>query len=225
MWGIKIVLGLQIGQIYELKDGKNTVGRHESCDIQISHSGISRKHFEILFRNNEFILKDLNSINGTFVNSVLIKQPTLLAAEDKISCNDIIFEFNKIDHLKSLPKEPKIPHISRVSETFPSANETSLGSIHGNLAIQDQSQALMLTTEDKLEHINENVTANNSPFKSLQNYFENVVMPGVYQLAQWAEFRWVLGGFVLAYIILITLLSVFPLMQISRERNLKRKST
>ena len=78
----------------------------------------------------------------------------------------------------------------------------------------------MVSTEESAEPSPREI-ANNSPFKSLQNYFENVVMPAVYQLAQWAEFRWVLGGFVLVYIILITILSVFPLMQISRERILK----
>ena len=95
MWGIKTVAGLPTSQVYELKDGKNIIGRHESCDIHISHPGMSRKHFEVEVKNNKFILKDLSSVNGTFVNGVLIKQSILLTAEDKISCNDIIFEFNK----------------------------------------------------------------------------------------------------------------------------------
>ena len=220
MWGIKAVLGLK-NQVYELKEGQNIIGRHESCDIHISHTGISRKHFEISLTDNELILKDLNSINGTFVNGVLIKQSILLAPGDRISCNNIIFEFNKIDNLQSPHKEAKVSHINQAPTLHPGAfnNESLLPeAIHGNLAIQDQPQALALTEESK--NLSE-YSAANSPPKPLQNYFENVVMPGVYQLAQWGEFRWVLGGFVLTYIILITLLSVFPLMQISKERILK----
>ena len=222
MWGIKAVLGLKTSQVYELKEGKNTLGRHESCDIHISHPGISRKHFEILLRDNECILKDLKSINGTFVNGVLIKQLTLLTPGDRISCNNIIFEFNKINYLQSLHKKEKVSHISQSPMLHPEAfqNESLLpGNIHGNLAIQDQPQALALTEEGS-KSISQN-SAPNSPFKPIENYFENVMMPGVYKLAQWGEFRWVLGGFILVYIILITLLSVFPLIQISKERILK----
>ena len=222
MWGIKAVLGLQIDQVYELKDGKNIAGRHESCDIHISHTGISRKHFEILLRNNEFILKDLNSVNGTFVNGVLIEQPTLLSPGDKISCNDIIFEFNKTDHLKHLHENPEISHIHPSPILHPETlhSQSSLQeNIHGNLAVQNRPQELALTEENS--DSTEKSSTSNSSLTPLQNYFENVVMPGIYRLAQWGEFRWVLGGFVLIYIILITLLSVFPLMQISRERILK----
>ena len=222
MWGIKAVLGLQIDQVYELKDGKNIAGRHESCDIHISHTGISRKHFEILLRDNEFILKDLNSVNGTFVNGVLIEQPTLLSPGDKISCNDIIFEFNKTDHLKHLPENPEISHIHPSPILHPETlhSQSSLQeNIHGNLAVQNRPQELALTEENS--DSTEKSSTSNSSLTPLQNYFENVVMPGIYRLAQWGEFRWVLGGFVLIYIILITLLSVFPLMQISRERILK----
>ncbi len=221
MWGIKVVLGLKTSQVYELKDGKSIIGRHESCNIHISHPGISRKHFEILLRDNELILRDLNSINGTFINGVLIKQPTLLTPGDRISCNNIIFEFNKMDYLQPLHKEPKVSHINQSPMLHPeSFHDGSLlpGNIDGNLALQNQQQTLALT-EEKSKNINDPVA--NSPFKPLQDYFENVVMPGVYQLAQWGEFRWVLGGFILIYIILITLLSIFPLMQISRERILK----
>ena len=182
MWGIKAIDGLQTNQVYELKDGKNIIGRHESCEVQISHHGISRKHFEVLLKNNEFILKDLNSVNGTFVNGVLIKQSTLLIAGDKISCNNIIFEFNTIDDLKSLPKKSKISHISGAPIPHPEVflnNNNNLplpGNIHGNLAVQDQPQSLALA-EERPEPINQQGTTNNSPLRPFQNYFENVVMP------------------------------------------------
>lgn len=226
MWGVKIVSGLQKGQIHQLKKGKNTVGRNASCDIQVSHPGISRKHFKISLKDNVVILVDLNSVNGTFVNGVLVEKSILLNAGDKISCNNMIFEFNKMDYLKSFPiisNENQFHNNSIQNDPSSSFSEIpSRNDIHGNLALQPHPTPAPLSTPVPAEMpATENVMANKSLSTTVQNYFETVVMPGIYQLAQWAEFRWILGGFVLVYVILITLLSVFPLVQISKERILK----
>ena len=46
-----------------------TIGRLEDNDITIDNLGVSRHHARISMENNIFILKDLNSLNGTFVNN------------------------------------------------------------------------------------------------------------------------------------------------------------
>lgn len=51
----------------------------------------------------------------------------------------------------------------------------------------------------------------------LLKYVDDVVLPGVYKLAEWMEFRTLLGLFVAAYIIFVTILSTFPLMQILKS--------
>ena len=226
MWGIKIISGSQKGQVYQLKKDKNIVGRNVSCDIQVSHPGVSRKHFQISLKDSVVVLADLNSVNGTFVNGVLIEKSILLNAGDKISCNNMIFEFNRMDYLKSRPmlsSENQFHNNNIPNDTPSSFSETPSGNdIHGNLAFQTQSEPIALSTPTPTGMpVQENATIDKSLTTTLQNYFETVVMPGVYQLAQWAEFRWVLGSFILVYVILITLLSILPLVQISKERILK----
>jgi PAS domain-containing protein len=60
----------------------------------------------------------------------------------------------------------------------------------------------------------------------IDNYIETVVMPGIYKLAEVSEFRWVLGMFVLAFVLMVTVLSVVPLVTIYKtniENEIKDK--
>jgi hypothetical protein len=44
------------------------VGRHHGCDIVVDHISVSRRHALLIFRDWDWILRDLDSTNGTAVN-------------------------------------------------------------------------------------------------------------------------------------------------------------
>src|SRR3989442_832182 len=44
------------------------LGRLEDCDVTIDNLGVSRYHSEILQKDGFYVLRDLKSNNGTFVN-------------------------------------------------------------------------------------------------------------------------------------------------------------
>lgn len=67
-----------------------TIGRDEDNAIQISSTFVSRKHTSIYFLNHSFYVKDLNSTNGTFLNSKSI-QNVALKDGDQIGIGDRIF--------------------------------------------------------------------------------------------------------------------------------------
>lgn len=50
-----------------------------------------------------------------------------------------------------------------------------------------------------------------------ENYLNNVILPGVYKLPEWIEFKWVIGFFAISFITLVTVLSAFPLTQILKS--------
>ncbi|HEV8321210.1 MAG TPA: adenylate/guanylate cyclase domain-containing protein [Myxococcota bacterium] len=56
---------------YELQE-VNTIGRHPDNTIQILDRIISKEHCAITKENGTFVLRDLGSMNGTFVNSVRV---------------------------------------------------------------------------------------------------------------------------------------------------------
>jgi pSer/pThr/pTyr-binding forkhead associated (FHA) protein len=60
------------GTSYELKGERTTVGRMEDNAFAIPEPSVSGHHCEVFLRGSEVVVHDLNSTNGTFINS----QPT-----------------------------------------------------------------------------------------------------------------------------------------------------
>ncbi|WP_448534016.1 FHA domain-containing protein [Parathermosynechococcus lividus] len=61
-----------------------TIGRDPSNDLVIEHPTVSRHHAKIERRHSDFILTDLGSSNGTFVNGREVEEPVLLRVGDSI---------------------------------------------------------------------------------------------------------------------------------------------
>lgn len=61
-----------------------TMGRSSNNDIQIPEQHVSRQHAVISFRDGVFMVNDLGSSNGTFVNDQKIEEPFPLFAGDAI---------------------------------------------------------------------------------------------------------------------------------------------
>jgi len=80
---------------FRFEIGERTIlGRSPECDLIIFGRAVSRFHSEIYQNDNEYILKDLGSSNGTFHNGVQIQEPTPLKRNDEIKIGDEIFLFD-----------------------------------------------------------------------------------------------------------------------------------
>jgi pSer/pThr/pTyr-binding forkhead associated (FHA) protein len=63
---------------YELDDPVITVGRLPENTISVANMGFSRRHFRIeRDPGGQYVLSDLNSLNGTYVNNKRVKSVTL----------------------------------------------------------------------------------------------------------------------------------------------------
>ncbi len=51
-----------------------SIGREDSCELQILSLGISRKHAEVYFEKGRWWIQDLHSANGTFLNGEKINK-------------------------------------------------------------------------------------------------------------------------------------------------------
>ena len=67
------------------------VGRDPSVDVRIKSDLVSRRHAQIHFDGNGFMLTDLGSLNGTSLNEFRLQAPCVLHDEDRISFGG--FEF------------------------------------------------------------------------------------------------------------------------------------
>ena len=80
--------------VYPLLDAEHTIGRAPSNSIPIADGSVSSNHARILRTDDGFVLEDLQSRNGTFVNGEKVTDKRLLVDGDLIRVGKIIMTFN-----------------------------------------------------------------------------------------------------------------------------------
>ena len=82
------------GQAYPVHAGVVTrIGRALDNEIVVSHSSISRHHASIENSNGGFVVRDLNSQNGTFVGNRRVTEPTRVSDGEAVRFGDAQFIF------------------------------------------------------------------------------------------------------------------------------------
>lgn len=81
------------GDRIELSDDKNLIGRLADCAIQISDGNTSRHHAQIHRAGSGFIITDLGSTNGTYVNGVRLTADHRLADGDIVTVGSVSLRF------------------------------------------------------------------------------------------------------------------------------------
>jgi hypothetical protein len=58
------------------------IGRGSCCDLVIQHGTVSRRHAQLFFREGRWILIDLRSTNGTYINGSRVRRSQLLPGDE-----------------------------------------------------------------------------------------------------------------------------------------------
>ena len=69
--------GGRSGESFSLLSGKTTIGRSPDCDIFLDDVTVSRHHAVVSEQGGSFVIEDLGSLNGTFLNRHRIEQAAL----------------------------------------------------------------------------------------------------------------------------------------------------
>ncbi len=206
MWALRILNGPQAGELYTLKQGKNRLGRSPQCDFSLQVPGISKEHFEIMLFGEKMVLTDLQSSNGTLVNGVRV-QNAILHNGDKIMIDKILFDVVMaprshtsagISVMQSQPLSP-----------FPSAFPPANPSIHAGV---DFSMPSAIPSSES----SSSVVAKSFQEK-VEDYIQRAVMPGFQKLMEVFEFKIIIFSFAAVFILMVTVLSLFPMNQITSE--------
>jgi pSer/pThr/pTyr-binding forkhead associated (FHA) protein len=92
---LRVDHGPNAGSRFLLDAEVTTVGRHPNSDIFLDDVTVSRKHAQFLRAEGGFAVKDVGSLNGTYVNRSRIDVPTSLQTGDEVQ----IGKFRLLVHL------------------------------------------------------------------------------------------------------------------------------
>ncbi|MDB4974812.1 MAG: type secretion system protein [Myxococcaceae bacterium] len=84
-----------------------TVGRVPGNDVVLPKGNVSKRHSRIVLKDNRFIVVDLKSTNGTFVNGRKITSPLVVKEGDKIYVGDYVLTLEGAPALDAL-KPPSL---------------------------------------------------------------------------------------------------------------------
>ncbi|HIF65845.1 MAG TPA: FHA domain-containing protein [Acidimicrobiia bacterium] len=79
------------GQRHNLAE-ELTIGRAATCDVTIDDTYASQIHARVFRRDNEQVLEDLGSTNGTYLNRQKVASATNLKTGDHLQIGSTVFE-------------------------------------------------------------------------------------------------------------------------------------
>jgi hypothetical protein len=129
---LKILHGSKAGKEVKIPAPKCLIGRGEDCHLRPSIDAVSRRHCEIITSENEVMVRDLKSRNGTFVNGERVTGEAVLLSGDLLGVGPLEFEM-LIDQSPAKAKRPKVADIkeavARTAEGSESSSSTDLGDV------------------------------------------------------------------------------------------------
>ena len=99
-----------------------SVGRVQGNELMLPKGNVSKRHARLLYRDGRFIVTDLNSTNGTYVNRRKITQATIVREGDRIYIGDFVLRIEASG--EASPDEFKTGP-SAVAKSSPSAPEVA----------------------------------------------------------------------------------------------------
>jgi len=80
------------------------IGRQADCDVSLTHSRkVSRKHCCIAQVNSSYVIRDLGSTNGVYVNGSRVRKEAGLTLGDELAIGDVRFRLQT----EATQKSPK----------------------------------------------------------------------------------------------------------------------
>src|SRR5690242_21354060 len=106
------------GVTFPLEGDQLTIGRDANNGVAINDAEVSRRHARLTFQGGKYVLEDLGSTNGTFVNGQRLAGPRVLKSGEVVSFGEqivLVFEATNIDAGATMvsPRAAAVPSVHR----------------------------------------------------------------------------------------------------------------
>ena len=110
----------------EIHNNTTTIGREASNEIVLASSYISKYHCKLTKKENQWLISDLQSTNGTFLNTERLTRTTILRNNDVIMFGSADFTYNVKIEDNGETSEIKTTIINSREETTVFADKTNI---------------------------------------------------------------------------------------------------
>ncbi len=90
---LQVVSGPLAGRVYKVDREVMIIGRSPECDLVLEPKSVSRRHAALVHRNGEYLLKDIGSTRGTYVNGLRLTQPVVLKNGNIVQIGEVQLSF------------------------------------------------------------------------------------------------------------------------------------
>ncbi len=120
---LTILHGPEAGRHLPLSTERTTLGRNTDCTIPLAGKQVSRQHAHLFFEDGQYLVQDLGSSNGTFVNGKRIpaNRPTPIHEGDTFQIGPYLFGLRPSPSLVTEADEPS--HVVRETVSVTSMSE------------------------------------------------------------------------------------------------------
>jgi hypothetical protein len=138
--------GLDVGRTFPLAEAQTDIGRGTRVDLRLRDRTVSRAHARVIREGSSFMLLDLRSPNGIYVNGRRLKGSTPLSEGDVIELGQTLLRFQAAVEVPAsvVPSEPlalssssgpaaPLPPAPDAAAPPPSLAELPPGRAHGEL--------------------------------------------------------------------------------------------
>jgi len=122
------------GTVYALDSDHISIGRDSSNSISVNDAEVSRHHARMSFQGGKYVLEDMGSTNGSFVNGQRLTGPRVLKSGEVISFGEqIVFVYEAVESdpgATVVSSRAEIP--SRPASAPPSQPQAYAGQVPGS---------------------------------------------------------------------------------------------
>ncbi|MBC7852409.1 MAG: FHA domain-containing protein [Pirellulaceae bacterium] len=120
-----------------------TIGRGRGCTIMLPQALVSRQHCELFESSGKLMVRDLGSLNGTFVNNQKIAEASPVNSEELLSIGTVTFRVvYEGAGASSPPAGPGPVMKSSANETLPAVGAAAAAPAEAPINSDDSSQPL-----------------------------------------------------------------------------------